>query len=388
MIMAAVMQLSFATWWTLLNNFAVDAVGFTGKEIGIQQSVREIPGFLSFTAVFVLLIMREQTLALVSLLLLGIGVALTGYLPSFWGLIFTTMVMSIGFHFYETMNQSLSLQWLAKDEAPRKMGQIMAVGAFAQLIAYGLIFFGWQTFNWSFQSVFLIAGLGTLVVATLLWIAFPHFKEGVPQRKKLVFRKRYWLYYALTFMGGARRQIFTVFAGFMMVEKFGYDVHHVSGLFLINCIVNMLFAPKIGSAIGRFGERNALTFEYVGLIGVFVAYAFVTNATIAAALYVIDHAFFALAIAMKTYFQKIADPADIAPTTGVAFTINHIAAVVIPAAFGLIWLVSPAAVFLIGAAMAVGSLVLARMIPRHPEPGRELAWHPAPRTAPQSMPAE
>ena len=388
MVMAAAMQLAFATWWTLLNNFAVNEVGFTGWEIGVQQSVREIPGFLSFTAVFVLLIMREQTLALVSLLFLGIGVALTGFLPTFWGLIFTTMLMSIGFHYYETMNQSLSLQWLNKDEAPRKMGQILAVGAFAQLIAYGLIFFGWRTLNLSFQFTFLIAGITTVVVAGALWFVYPQFKEGVPQRKTLVLRRRYWLYYALTFMGGARRQIFTVFAGFMMVEKFGYDVHNISALFLINCIFNMIFAPKIGWFIGRFGERRALTFEYIGLIGVFVAYAFVTNATVAAGLYVIDHAFFAMAIAMKTYFQKIADPADIAPTAGVAFTINHIAAVAIPAAFGLIWLVSPSAVFLIGAAMAVASLVLARMIPLHPEPGRELVWHPEPPRAPEPQAAE
>ena len=226
-----------------------------------------------------------------------------------------------------------------------------------------MILVAWKTFNLSFATVFLIAGLLTLVVLAFLVIAFPQFREGVPQRKKLVLRKRYWLYYALTFMGGARRQIFTVFAGFLMVERFGYDVHEVAGLFLLNGAINMLLAPKIGSWIGKVGEKTALTVEYVGLIGVFVTYAFVTNANLAAALYVIDHAFFAVAIAMKTYFQKISDPADIAPTSGVAFTINHIAAVFIPALFGLIWLVSPAAVFLIGAAMACVSLVLARLVP-------------------------
>lgn len=378
MVMAAVMQLSFSAWWTLLNNFAVDVVGFTGREIGIQQSVREIPGFMAFAAVFLLLIMREQTLALVSLLLLGVGVALTGYMPSFWGLLFTTMLMSIGFHYYETMSQSLSLQWLSKAEAPRRMGQILSVGAVAQLAAYGLIYAGWKTFDLSFEIVFLTAGLTTVIAVAFLWVAYPQFKEAVPQRKQLVLRKRYWLYYALTFMGGARRQIFTVFAGFMMVEKFGYDVHHVSALFLINCLFNILFAPKIGAFIGRVGERRALTLEYVGLVLVFTAYAFVTNPWIAAGLYVADHAFFAMAIAMKTYFQKIADPADIAPTAGVAFTINHIAAVVIPAAFGLIWLVSPAAVFLIGAAMASCSLVLARMIPHRPEAGHEVIWREKP----------
>ncbi|WP_349357578.1 MFS transporter [Stappia sp.] len=374
MIMAGAMQLSFAAWWNLMNNFAVQELAFTGREIGIQQSIREIPGFLAFTAVYVLLVMREQTLAYLSLAFLGVGVAVTGYFPTAWGFYMTTFIMSVGFHYYETMNQSLSLQWLPKETAAAGMGKIIAVGAFAQLVAYGLIFVAWKTFELSFATVFLIAGLLTLVVVTFLIVAFPQFREGVPQRKKLVLRKRYWLYYALTFMGGARRQIFTVFAGFLMVERFGYDVHEVAGLFLLNGVVNMLLAPKIGQLIGRVGERTALTVEYVGLIAVFTTYAFVTNATLAGALYVIDHAFFAIAIAMKTYFQKISDPADIAPTAGVAFTINHIAAVFIPATFGLIWLVSPAAVFLIGAGMACVSLVLARLIPDDPREGNEVRF--------------
>lgn len=374
MIMAGAMQLSFAGWWNLMNNFAVQELAFTGREIGIQQSIREIPGFLSFAAIFLLFIMREQTLAYVSLALLGIGVAATGYFPSAMGFYMTTLIMSIGFHYYETMAQSLSLQWLPKATAAATMGKIISVGAFAQLIAYGLIFVGWKMFDLSFTIVFLLSGGLTLIVLLFLVIAYPKFREGVPQHKKIILRKRYWLYYALTFMAGARRQIFTVFAGFLMVERFGYDVHEVAGLFLLNGVFSMLLAPKIGQLIVRFGERKALILEYIGLIGVFVCYAFVTNANVAAALYVIDHAFFAIAIAIKTYFQKIADPADIAPTAGVAFTINHIAAVFIPVLFGIVWLYSPTAVFLAGAAMAGVSLVLASLIPTTPAPGNEVAF--------------
>lgn len=382
MIMAATMQLAFAVWWTLVKNFAVEDIGLTGREIGFQESIREIPGFLAFLAVYILLMMREQTLALASLALLGAGVAVTGYFPSAYGLYATTFIMSVGFHYYDTMAQSLSLQWLPKAEAPRLMGRILAVSAFAQLLAFGLIAVAWKTLQLDFATVFLVAGGLALALVLFLWQTFPHFREETPQRRQLVLRKRYGLYYALTFMGGARRQIFTVFASFMMVEKFGYEVHQVAVLFLVNCLFNMAFAPKIGGLIGRFGERTALCAEYIGLIVVFVAYAFVESAMLAAALYVIDHAFFALSIAMKTYFQKIADPADIAPTAGVAFTINHIAAVGIPAAFGFVWLVSPAAVFLSGAAMAVVSLILALLVPRHPAAGHEFAWQPRNATLP------
>ena len=272
------------------------------------------------------------------------------------------------------MNQSLSLQWLPKDRAPALLGRLLAISATAQLLAYGFIWLSWASLDLSFEVSFLVAGLSTLLLVVVL-ASFPRFEAGAPQRKELVLRRRYWLYYALTFMSGARRQIFTVFAGFLMVERFGYEVHEVALLFLVNCLFNMAFAPKIGALIGRIGERRALTLEYIGLIAVFVAYAFVSNAWIAGALFVIDHAFFALAIAQKTYFQKIADPGDIAPTAGVAFTINHIAAVGIPVLFGVIWLWSPAAVFLAGAGMAGVSLTLSQFIPDLPKEGVETrAW--------------
>ena len=373
-VMGVALQLSFASWWTLTKNFAVDALSFSGWEIGVLESVREVPGFLAFLAVYLLLFMRERTVALVSLALLGVGTAATGFFPSYWGFLLTTFVMSVGYHYFETMNQSLSLQWLPKDRAPALLGKLLGITAGAQLAAYAFIWLAWSTLEMSFAFTFAVAGLSTVALVVLL-SRFPHFEGGAVQRKELVLRRRYWLYYALTFMSGARRQIFTVFAGFLMVERFGYEVEQVALLFLINCVFNMVFAPKIGALIGRVGERRALTIEYSGLIAVFVAYAFVSNAWVAGALFVIDHAFFALAIAQKTYFQKIADPSDIAPTAGVAFTINHIAAVGIPVAFGLVWLWSPAVVFLAGAAMAGVSLALSQFVPDLPMEGVETrAW--------------
>ena len=371
-IMQMGMQFSFAVWFVMIKNFAVDEVAFTGWEIGIQETIREIPGFLSFLAVYFLLFMTERILAIGSLFLMGFGVAITGVYDSFYGLMITTFIMSVGFHYYETCNQSLSLQWLEKKTAARQMGRIVSAGAMAALAAYGLVFIIWKALDLSFLSVFAAAGVITMIAAALVLSTFPKFEIGPPQRRHLVLRSRYWLYYALTFMSGARRQIFIVFAALMMVEKFDYGVEQMAILFLINGVVSMVLAPQIGRMIDKIGERNALIIEYIGLFFVFFSYAYVTTAEWAAALYVIDHAFFAMAIAMKTYFQKIADPQDIAPTAGVAFTINHIAAVFMPVFFGLLWLYSPAAVFLSGAAMAVISLVLSLMVPHNPHEGQEV----------------
>ncbi len=370
--MSVSLPIAFATWMALLNNFVIERAAFTGAEIGMLQSIREIPGFLAFTAVLVLLLIKEQTLAYVALAMMGVGVALTGYFPSVVGLYLTTLLMSIGFHYFETIKQSLSLQWLTKEEAPAALGKMLAYGSMASLVVYSSLWLSERYLSLPFETLYLIGGGCCVALVLLMWLAFPKFEGHTVQRKHLLMRKRYWLYYALTFMGGARRQIFVVFAGFLMVEKFGYDVSDIAALYLVNHLFNWAFAERIGAWVGRVGERRALTFEYCGLICVFTAYAFVSDAKWAAGLYILDHLFFSLAIAIKTYFQKIADPADIASTAGVAFTINHIAAVVIPVIFGLIWLVSPSAVFLIGAAMVVVSLVLAQNIPVNPREGNEV----------------
>lgn len=372
LLMAGAVPLSFATWQALLNNFAIERAAFSGVEIGILQSLREVPGFLAFTVVFLLFLLREQRIALVSLILLGVGTALTGFFPSVIGLYLTTVLMSIGFHYFETIQTSLSLQWVEPERTAEVLGRIIAVGAFTSIVAFAAIWLAFDVMSLDFVTVYILGGGITVAIAVAAWLCFPQFPIRVSQRRQLILRKRYWLYYALTFLSGARRQIFIVFAGFLMVEKFGYSVAAISVLFLVNAALNMLFAARIGRVIGQVGERTALIFEYIGLVGVFVAYAFVNNAHLAAGLYIVDHFFFALAIAIKTYFQKIADPADIASSAGVSFTINHIAAVVLPAALGVLWLSSPAAVFLVGAGLAGLSLLLSLNIPTHPAQGNEV----------------
>ena len=362
-LMSIATPIAFGGWSALLNNFAVERANFTGVEIGILQSIREIPGFLAFTVVFVLLIIKEQSFSAIALALMGLGVSIAGYFPTIYGLYFTTIVMSTGFHYFETIKNSLSLQWLSKEEAPQILGRLIAVGSITSLILYAAIWIFLEIFNIDYVYIFLICGIICIGIAFYLHVSFPIFEPKNTQHKNIILRKKYSLYYILIFLSGARRQIFVVFAAFLMVEKFKYSASQVSLLFLINYLFNWIFAERIGRMIHIFGEKRSLTFEYVGLIIVFVSYALVTNAYVAAMLYVIDHMFFALALAINTYFQKIADPKDIASSAGVSFTINHIAAIFVPVLLGFLWIYSHSLVFFIGAFFAVLSLIATQFIP-------------------------
>jgi hypothetical protein len=371
MIMAAGGAVGYTVWASLITNFAIEIASFDGFQMGALHSIREIPGFLAFTAVFFVAVVREQTLAIFFLAMLGLGTALTGFFPTFWGIAVTMSIMSVGFHYYETYAQSLQLQWFPKDRAPVLLGWVVTTTSIAAIVAIGGSWVAFKVFDFSYLMVFLIGGAVCMVSAVIGFGGFKTLPRGAVQRTGIVLRGRYWLYYALTFIAGARRQIFTVFAGVLLVEKFNIRIEDMVALLLLNEVLNMAFAPLVGRFIKRFGEGRTLVIEYAGLIPIFILYGLVTTPWLAIALFILDHLFFKLAFAMRTYFQKIADPEDIASTAAVAFTINHIAAVGVPFVFGLVWLVSPALVFFAGAGMAVGSLVLSMLIPRNPAAGNE-----------------
>jgi predicted MFS family arabinose efflux permease len=375
--------LGFAGWNALLHNYTIEMAGFGWFEAGLTQTIREIPGFLSFTAIFWLLIMREQAMAYASLVILGIGVALTGTNPTLTGIMFTTFIMSVGFHYFETINTSLQLQLLPKAQAPQLIGRIVSAGAMAQFIAYGGLAIAWWAGWHNYMQLYMLLGLACAILTMVAFFYFGRFEGPVPQRKTIVVRKRYWLYYALTFMSGARRQLFMAFGGFLLVKKFGYSVGDMALLMLVTSASNTYFAPRLGRLVSAWGERNTITLENCVLICVFIGYAMTDSAKLAAALFIIDGIFFTLILAQKTYFQKIGDPADMAATAATAFTINHIAAVAIPVSFGLIGTIDYAIIFWLGAGIATVSLFLSFLVPQQPAPGNETVL-----AKPQAVPAE
>jgi hypothetical protein len=348
------------TWHTLFNNFAVDVAGLTGRHIGMIQSVREIPGFLALLTVFVIIFLKEYHLSALSILLLGLGVAATGFFPSYAGLLLTTLVMSFGFHYYETTNMSLTLQYFDAATSPWVFGKQRSYAA-ATNIAVGL--FIYLTAFWlDFTKIYLLFGGLIMLAATWGLARNPSDTTLGPQRRKMVIRKKYALFYFLTFMAGARRQIFIAFSVLLMVEKFNYTVQEITILFVINNAINYYLSPLIGRSIIRFGERKVLSLEYLSLIFVFLAYAATGSKLIVAILYIFDHIFFNFAIAIRTYFQKVGDPRDIAPSMAVGFTINHIAAVFLPALGGLLWMIDYRIPFVGGAIMALVSLLAVQFI--------------------------
>ncbi len=360
MVLTICSTMGLQAWRTLFDNFAVNVINLNGHHIGALQSIREIPGFLSLFVVYFLFIIKEHKLSALSVLILGCGVASTGFFPSFYGLIFTTLLMSFGFHYFETTNQSLTLQYFDTTQTPLVFGRLRSLAS-ASNIFTGAVFFLLAPLL-TYKQLYLLFGF--VIVSASLWALSqnPTNTDIARQHKKMILRKKYWLFYFLTFMAGARRQIFIAFAVFLLVKKFNFSVQEIAGLFLINNVINYFLSPYIGKCINRFGERKVLSLEYFSLIIIFFAYAYVESKVVIAFLYIADHIFFNFAIAIRTFFQKIANPEDIAPSMAVGFTINHIAAVILPVIGGLLWLVNYRIPFIAGAVLSLFSLLLVQNI--------------------------
>lgn len=347
-------------WRTLFNNYGVDNIGINGIQVGIIQSIRELPGFLSLLVGFLLFFIKEHKLSAVSMVVVGIGVSMVPLLPSFYGLIFTTFLFSLGFHFFETTNNSLTLQYfdektapivLAKEKSWKSLTNIF-VGILLMVLSYFV----------SIKYNFFIIGIPVILVG-LFALRFNPVSEKVEEQKKgILVKKEYWLFYVINILSGARRQIFVVFSVFLMVEKFNFTVRDVTIMFLINNVITYFLSPVIARMIIKFGEKKLLSIEYFSMFFVFLGYAFFDNAILVAGLYILDNIFYNCAMGINTYFQKIAKKEDIAPSMAFGFTMNHVAAIIIPFIGGALWMLDYKIPFLIAAVLSLLSLFFVRKI--------------------------
>ncbi len=356
----------FRMWQAMFNNFAVEEMGVGPGSMGWIQAVRELPGLMGFLVGFLALSLSEVRIMALSVVLLGIGMFMTGQATDVSFLLISTVVMSFGFHFFYPSNNAVVLMAVEKQHTPKALGQLSSLAAVAALAATGMVYL--LAGSWGYRRLFMVVG-GLVVAGGLLLLPLGGGKEGLPPRRRVVVRRQYWLYYALSFLMGSRRHIFTTFAIFLLVREYGISVQTTATLFLINSLINTYVLQLVGKLVSRLGERLMLSVAFGTLAFVFLGYAYVTYLPLLFALYVIDNVMFGFNLALITYFQKIAvTPEEITSNLSVEQTINHIAAIVVPVIGGTVWeLFGSQAPFLAGIGIVLVSLVLTQFMRTTPE---------------------
>lgn len=355
------LNFGFQVWQTLFNNFAVEELGAGPAAVGLIQAVREIPGLLGFVLAFIALYMSELRIMSLSIILMGVGVVLSGQATGIPFLMAATLLMSVGFHFFYPASSGVVLMAMKQEDTPKTLGNLGSLGSLASVAGTGLVLL--LAARAGYQAMF--TGVGALVIlggALLLFFRGP--QGSLPPSRRVRLRRRYWLYYTLSFLLGSRRHIFTTFAVFLLVREYHVSIQTTALLFLVNSIINVFTLRLTGQWVGRLGERVAMTITFGSLALIFLGYAYVTALPLLFGLFILDNVFFGFNVALSTYFQKIAvTREEITSNLSTEQAIQHIAAITVPLVGGTVWeLFGARAPFLFGVGIVLAGLALAQRI--------------------------
>ncbi|MEE8575681.1 MAG: MFS transporter, partial [candidate division Zixibacteria bacterium] len=323
---------------------------------------REIPGLLAFGVGTLAIYFSESRIASLSIITLGLGLLLCGLAPSILTLSLATVIMSFGFHYFEPTNSSQLLSITSAGDLGKAQGRLRSYESIAGLVGAGLVLL--ITLALDYRATFCIIGGAVAGIGIYLTIALPSNRSKT-EKRKVTINKRYWLYYSLSLSRGCRRHIFTTFALFLLVKNHGLDITSVAILMLANSAVTIFTNRMLGTLSDKIGERTILVSSSMLLVGVFCGYAYVSFLPFLVGLYMIDNILFGSSIALKSYLRKISTPEDLTSCLSFGMTANHITAVIIPIAGGLIWsMVGHEATFIAGAGIVFIDMVLAMFMPR------------------------
>lgn len=339
----------FTVWRVIFNNFAKEVFDVTPTQIGIIQSVREIPGLLGFAVGALALYIAEVRIATLSIVLTGAGLVLVGHSDSVFMLGVGTMVMSMGFHGFISSNQALLLHFIKTRESGKAQGKIASTESMAGVVATACVlaatfFFGYRDTLTVFGAVVILVGVYfTFVIKS---------NRAKEEERKVTLKKKYSLYYFLSFLRGCRRHIFTTFAIFLLVANHQISISTAALLFFVSNVITIYTNRRIGVLVEKWGERTVLVGSSLFLVFIFSGYAYIPWLPLLAVFYVLDNVLFGSSIALHSYIRKISDKADLTSCISFAVTVNHISAVILPILGGVIWeLLGFRATFLFGAAI-------------------------------------
>jgi MFS family permease len=326
-------SLNFAMWRSVYNNFLHDEFAVTESQRGKLAAIREVPGLV--TALFSAggTAVAESTVGAVYILFISLGTLAFVLAGQQWSLIFALLLMSTGVHLLMPIRSSISLSLGKEGAKAKRLGQVGSVGAAAALAGTGFVVLMVEELK--YNGVFITAS----VVAAVGMIAmlFVRLEKNEHGRSRFAVKRKYSLYYMLSFLDACRRHIFVTFAPYGLVKIYGVSARTMATLFFINNAASTYTRQMMGRLIDRFGERKMLMLNYSSLILVFLGYAYIDCVPLLYVLYCLDNIAFGFSAAMTTYLGKIAPREDV--TAGLAFgiTLNHVSAIALLPTSGYLW---------------------------------------------------
>jgi len=364
-----------------LNNYLAGVHGLGAEARGWLELPRELPGFLLFAISGAMLLwLRETKMAAVAMLLTAAGALGLGFLASdTLTLVVFIILWSLGDHIIFAVEGPIALRLAKGGREGHRLGQFGGARNLGTILGVGTVFvcahlFG-DRYGLFYTFVAVSAAMAGILYASL------RMDDGHPPSRRLVVKKKYGVFYAISALFGMRKQIFLAFGAWVLVDLHHVSVSTIALLYFIAASLGVVLRPLLGDVIDWLGERVVLAADEVLLLVVCLVYAFASDLLPAPyalyllyGAYVLDSVLFALRIARTTYLKKIADdPADITPTISMGITIDHVVAMSLPILSGYLWeAYGHRWVFLLAGAIALAGFFVCLQI-RIPAAAKSLA---------------
>ena len=353
------------------NNYLAQVHNVSEVTRGALEFPRELPGFLVVFIFTALLFLADTRIASISALLVAIALWGQGFLaPSITMVVVWMFIWSTGAHLYMAMTQPIALRLASEGQEGRRLGQLGSLEALGAIFGMIVVYWGASRYHISFGVLFGIAGGCALLASIGLFLIKPQPLTNVSRR--LVFKKKYTLFYILNILFGARKQIFLTFAPWVLIKVFHANIETFAILGFIGTVLSIFFRPLLGRAIDAWGERRIIAMESCMLIIISILYGFSPGwfsnqvaMLIIMACFICDQLLFSVRIARTTYLARIADgPEDIASTISMGLSMDHAVSMLIPLGGGLLWAhYGYLPVFLVSGGLAICNLLIAFFIP-------------------------
>lgn len=396
LFMMATVFLGFTTglYETTFNNYLSDVYHVSAQTRGLFEFPRELPGCSIVVISAILAFLPEVKVAVIAVLAWAIGLAGLGMLsPGLFTLLFWMVIWSAGSHLYMVMNQSIGVSVAEDNRVGSRLGQLAGASTAAIVVGAAVVWLGTKYLGLAYTHIYVLAAISTFLGALLLIPMKIKHPGGNGPSVRFVVRRRYGLFYALSVLFGARKQVFMTFGPWVIIRVFHQPASTIAMLWIVASLLGVVFKPFLGRLVDTWGERKVLMGEALALVLVCLGYASGENLGfgrlniglyLTYACFVADQLLMVVGIARTTYLKKMAEnPRDLTPTLSFGISIDHAVSTMIPTLGGIIWAESGyQSVFLAAAVIALINLAVAGMIrlPAGKTPANPHPLAPSPAT--------
>lgn len=373
-IISALLGVVSAVESTSFANRLYEDLHFTILQRTFLETPRELPGLLTVLFIGLLNGLGDIRIAAVANIIGGIGLLLFGLTPNVFTLILVFLVIySTGQHIYLPLSSSIAMGFASGDQFGRRMGEVQSVGSLSIILASGALYILYTFTEITYQTVFVFAAF-CMITTGFLFFSLGTQSKRIVGEKRFVFRKEYKMYYILSVVNGARKQITMTFVPWLIIDVFKQPVTTITALFFVTCVINIFFKPFYGRLVDRKGERFALQLEAVVMFIACIGFAFSKSflpfqlaLLVVGFCYIIDKLMESANIARATYVKRLSrEDSEVARTLSMGLSMDHAVSMFIPIVAGLAWYAGGASgymtVFLGGLGISVLNFFIASRI--------------------------